>query len=667
MDFFAHQAAARRRTALLVVYFLVAVILIVVAVYLAVVLIFVVDHGGRVGWPEPETPFWYPELFLRVAGGTLLLVVAGSLVKIAALRRGGQAVAEALGGTPVAPDTRDRQERRLLNVVAEMAIASGMPAPSVYVLRDESGINAFAAGYNTGDAVVAVTSGTLQTLSRSELQGVVAHEFSHILNGDMRLNIRLMGVLHGILLIGLLGRAFMGTGRHRRPVVRTRSGSRRGGGALILLALALFAIGYIGVFFARVIKASVSRQREFLADASAVQFTRNPDGIAGALKKIGGLIAGSRLTAPNAETASHLFFSSGLSAPFAALLATHPPLGERIRRIDPAWDGRYPDVDADRRAGVVGAVGVAAAAGPRETHREEGHRGEAPDRIALTPEEAVGRAGTVTPAHVAYAHDLLAALPAVVTAAAEEPYGARALAYALLISRDEAVRAAQIARLAQFADPGVLKTFNDILPMVSTLEQSAYLPLVDLSLPALRTLSDAQYQRFRENLHQLVEADRRVSPFELALLSVLQRHLDRHFAGAASVTTARRTLGRTADECGVLLSALARLDRGDADAAAAFDAGVARLGIANAPSLRPAGGTDLAAVRTALNTLAALAPWRKRGVIAACTATVAQDGRMTVAEGEILRAVSDALEVPMPPFIPGGRADAGAAKAGPWS
>ena len=202
--------------------------------------------------------------------------------------------------------------------------------------------------------------------------------------------------------------------------------------------------------------------------------------------------------------------------------------------------------------------------------------------------------------------------------------------------------------------------------MVAVLGRSVYLPLVDLSLPALRTLSDKQYRVFRDNLHALVQADRQTSPFELALLSVLERHLDRHFGGVATAATPRRTLGRLAPACGVLLSALAHLDRGDADAAAAFAAGVVRLGIANAPSLSPADGTDLSAVRAALDTLATLAPWHKRKVIAACAATVAQDGWMTVEEGEILRAVSDALDVPMPPFVPGGRADPGAARASPW-
>ena len=274
-----------------------------------------------------------------VAIGVLVLVGGGSLYKIAQLRGGGRVVAEQLGGRLLHPDTTDPHERVLLNVVEEIALASGTPTPPVYLLEEEEGINAFAAGFTPDDAVIGVTRGTLHQLQRAELQGVIAHEFSHILNGDMQLNIRLMGVLHGILLIGILGyfvfRSAMFSSMGRR--------SDRGNAGIALLALGggLIVIGSLGTFFGKWIKASVSRQREFLADASAVQFTRDPDGIAGALKRIGGFVSGSAVASPNAPEASHLFFGQALSGGLQSIFATHPPLAERIRRLDPSFDGEF--------------------------------------------------------------------------------------------------------------------------------------------------------------------------------------------------------------------------------------------------------------------------------------------------------------------------------------
>ena len=239
-------------------------------------------------------------------------------------------VARELGGTPVATDVRDPLRRRYRNIVEEMAIASGVPVPEIYVLEAENGINAFAAGYAPGDAAIAVTRGALETLDRDELQGVVAHEFSHILNGDMRLNIRLMGVLFGIMVLGLIGRLIVRGGYHTSIVSSRRD---RGTPVVLIVGLGLVILGGIGVFFARLIKAGVSRQREYLADASAVQFTRQSEGIANALKKIGGYADGSSITAADPEEVSHMLFGSG--SRLAGLFATHPPLTKRIQALDP--------------------------------------------------------------------------------------------------------------------------------------------------------------------------------------------------------------------------------------------------------------------------------------------------------------------------------------------
>ncbi|MFA7172035.1 MAG: M48 family metallopeptidase [Kiritimatiellia bacterium] len=328
MDFFEHQDKARKNTKVLVIYFVIAVLCVIATVYLACLLIFYGAHiKQQPGVAQPELVLWDPTLFLYVVLGTLGVVIIGSLYKTAALARGGSAVAESLGGRLVDPNTAHPAERQLRNVVEEMAIAAGLPVPKIYVLDHEKGINAFAAGHTPGDAAIGVTSGCMTLLNRDELQGVIGHEFSHILNGDMRLNLRIMGVIFGILCLAVIGRILIYSrgGRNRNP--------------LMLLGLALIIIGAIGVFFGRLIQAALSRQREFLGDASAVQFTRNPAGLSGALQKIGG--TGSKIKSVHAGEASHMFFVNGLSKPFLGAMSTHPPLKERIHAIDPGWDGKF--------------------------------------------------------------------------------------------------------------------------------------------------------------------------------------------------------------------------------------------------------------------------------------------------------------------------------------
>ena len=340
------------------------------------------------------------------------LVGGGSLFKIASLSGGGHTVAELLGGRLLHPDTRDADERRVLNVVEEMAIASGSPVPPVYLLEKERGINAFAAGYTPDDAVIGVTRGCIQTLSRDELQGVMAHEFSHILNGDMRLNIRLMGVLFGILLIGIAGwilfRSTLYSGMRA-------SDDRKGGNPLPLIGLALYVIGYVGVFFGRLIQAAVSRQREYLADASAVQFTRNPEGIAGALKKIGAIAEGSKLETPEAGEAAHMYFGDGVGGAWLSLMATHPPLADRIRRVDPSFDGDFSKVSLAPPSHAQ--IDRADATPPKPSTK---------GRMRFDPVEAITKIGTVDPQRLAYAAGLLESLPSPVQNLTRNPYSARA-------------------------------------------------------------------------------------------------------------------------------------------------------------------------------------------------------------------------------------------------
>ncbi len=358
MNFFEAQDRARKSSRLLVWWFLLSVIGVIVVMYfvaIGVTSFSTRDSSGT--YAAPEIGWWDPSLFgvvSVVVGGVIMI---GSWIKLAQLSGGGKVVAQSLGGRQVEPTTTDLSERRLLNVVEEMAIASGLPVPEVWIMDEEDGINAFAAGTDPSNAVVGVTRGTLERLTRAELQGVVAHEFSHILNGDMKLNMRLMGWIFGLVMLSILGRIMLESFRFMR-------GSRdsKGGGivlAIILAGLAVWLVGSIGVLFARMLQAAISRQREYLADASAVQFTRNPEGIADALKKIGGFSEHGKISSAKAIEARHMFFAG---SGFNMLMATHPPLEKRILAIDPNWKGQMKEGKADPvRAGKEfgGAMGFA--------------------------------------------------------------------------------------------------------------------------------------------------------------------------------------------------------------------------------------------------------------------------------------------------------------------
>lgn len=647
-DFFDHQDQARRHTTRLVVLFVLAVVAIVATLYaLAVVVLGFQGQDPYTGEPRFVLHWTNPELLSQVVAAALLVVGGGSLFKIAQLRAGGRVVAESLGGRLLHADSEDPVERRVLNVVEEMALASGAPTPPVYLLDREQGINAFAAGFTPSDAVIGVTRGCATQLSRDEFQGVIGHEFSHILNGDMRLNLRLMGVLHGILLIGIIGYFVLRSALFSGGM---RGRSRDNSGAIMLaVGGGLMAVGFLGTFFGNWIKASVSRQREYLADASSVQFTRNPGGIAGALKKIGALAQGSTLETPAAAEASHLLFGRGLSSGINAIFSTHPPLDERIRRLDPNWDGQL---------GYGGSAGPARASGAASS---SGSPATAPLAAGLAGTPAAGRGaasratehiGRPSPAHVEHASKLIERLPGALRSAARESYGARALVYALLLSDDEAVREAQLQELDGAADPGVLRETRGLWPLVRDLDPGLQLPLIDLTLPALRELGTSQYPVFRKNVEALVRADERISLFEWTLQRILMQHLRPHFEPVRPARPRYSSLRTVADPLSVVLSTIARATSGGEAVARRVFAQVAdALGLAER-DLRPRAECGLAQLDAAYSVLVEATPGVKRRIVQACAALVEADGEVNLAEVELLRATADTLGCPMPPLLP---------------
>ncbi len=656
MDFFEAQARAKKRTTRLVVLFAFAVAGIILAGYVAA-LALEFKFGGNVrarrgsGFVEysPATRRvepWQPGLFFAVTAGTLAVVGLASLYKWNEFSGGGSAVAESVGARRVEPNTTDLRERQLLNVTEEMAIAAGLPVPAVYVLDDEPGINAFAAGLTTSDAVVAVTRGTLEKLTRDELQGVIGHEFCHILNGDMRLNLRLTAIIFGILVIGLAGRGVLwaiSRGRFRSEKKDSGASAILAAGAL---GVVLLVLGYVGYFFGRLIQAAVSRQREFLADASAVQFTRNPGGITGALKKIGGYALGSTVIGPRTEQLNHFFFAQGFRSHFGGLWATHPPLDERIRAVEPQFDGRMFDppelVDVEKQSFLEAgfAPTLPSRFGPLKP---------APRRLPIRPAAVVAAVGTLAETHFRAAQDLLAAIPVPLRSAAREPAQAPALVYGLLLSADEALRARQLALVAAQDGAAAATALNALLPALAAIADEARLPLLQLALPALRFLAPADLDRFLGALDELVHADGQVTVFEFALQKMLARQLG--LARTPAIATGDiQSFPAVVREIAVVLSALARAGaRQPAEATAAFSAGAAQLKlIEGALALLAADECGLAPLDAALDKLATVTPFIKQRLLVAAAQTIAADNTITPAEGELFRALCAALDVPMP-------------------
>ncbi len=645
MDFFERQDHARRQTVRLIVLFALSVAVIIVAVYAVALL--VMQGGGHAHGPHAPAPveLWDPEMFLAVALCTIVVVALGSLYKVSELAAGGEVVAHMMGGRLVDPQTTDLAERRLLNVVEEMSLASGVPVPPVYVLDNEPSINAFAAGFRPTDAVVAVSRGCLLYLTREELQGVLGHEFSHVLNGDMRLNLRLIGVVYGILVLSIIGYFVMRSAGWAGSSSRD-SDDRRGDNraAFFFIGLALYILGYLGVLLGNIIKAAISRQREFLADASSVQFTRNPGGLASALKKIGGLAEGSRIRDPHAHEISHMFFGDAFAGSIFNLFATHPPLEERIRLLDPNFDGSYAAVEALPDTAEAGesaaalASGLASGAAPRAARA-----------VSTDPDRITGQVGRPQAEHLEHAGRMVAGLPAIVVQAVREPYAARGVIFALLLSReDEATRNRQWQMLQAQAEPPLVRVVQQLSGPLDRLPEENRLPVVDMTIPALKRLSPAQYQAFRQIVEALTAADGKVDLFEYCLRVILLGYLDVQFGLRPAPAIRFKSVSAVAQPATVILSALAYAGQSRPDdIQRAFQAGTHDL-LGQARLLPPQQCT-FETFDAALGQLAQASPAVKREIIEAVVACIAADGKMTVVEYELLRAVAAALACPLPP------------------
>ena len=610
MNFFRAQDEARGRTTKLVVLLVLAIVVLAGSFYvLAVLGQNKLSRRGELDWFQGDLFFW-------TTGVALIVIIGGSLVRIAELSKGGGAIAERLGGRLVGATTKDLSERRYLNVVQEMALASGLPVPLCYVIDSDETINAFAAGNSPQDAAVGVTRGALRNLTRDELQGVIAHEFSHIGNGDMKLNLRIIGAIAGLTALAQLGYIFFRLagsvrGKNSAPIAL----------GMVLAGIVVLLIGSGGILFGKIIQASVSRQREYLADASAVQFTRNPLGLSSALKKVAGL-SGAQREASSAELeAQHMFFA-GSAGFLESLFSSHPPIGERIRRVDPAFDGHIPDVTpvavtADDET-VSGLSGRAVATPPPLP---------TPTRAVPTDlqiQDSVGFRGVI---------------PGALREASEDPVSAMAVVLGLILRSDPAQRAAQLAQAEPLAGGEVVKEARRLDALLRAVPAGSRVALLDLSMPALRQLSPAQVAAFRTALERAgYEAE------DGLIVLLIQASMRRYLSNEKNPPSRP---GDLAAACGLVLSAVVQTSGEDPAAQGrAYVLGAGVLGMSGlAPTMVPSPQVDLAKVDEALAVIAGQAVPARRQFVRAIGAAMLHDGRAEPAEVEIVRAVADSLGI----------------------
>ena len=646
MDFYRYQDQAKKLSTRLLILFFAGLISLSAALTLAG--LFLWQLTDQVVHIDTNSQFWHWYIIGNVAIFAALVLI--TLLKYSSLCKGGRVVAEALGARYVHVNTQDTGDIRLRNVVEEMALAAGMPVPSVYVLDEEPGINAFAAGMGINDAVVVVTQGAISYLTRDELQAVVAHEFSHIQHGDIRLNQQLAALIGSLMFLGELGRWLsQGTGRHRIGSSQSKSSS-----ALPFFGLTLMLLGAAGTFWGKLMKSALNRQREFLADASAVQFTRYAAPLASALKKVGGHRYASLIFHPQAETFSHLFFSQGLSQNFRGWLASHPPLQDRIRRLEPDWDGIYfsnlqpmadeppPPLPSAFTAAVqlnaAGSADLATLLLAQSTLAT----------ASVTPPKPIGQE-KITPLTTAdtppVLYDMTAPsewlplLPEALVKAARSPFDARLLLYRLVLADELTVRLKQRHLLGQ-EEPAVLALTQHTIPC------GLRLALVELAIPALKELTATQYQAFHEMLWQLIQADQHTSFAEWLLYRMLTHQLTPHFSHEARQSIKYRELQAVAPAIEQWLSYLAQQAENAEQASHIFAAGCAALSL---PSLNLQELPTQETLGNALDQLQQSSPTIRFNFLQALVKTIEFDGKISGHEAELFQMLAYCLDCPIPP------------------
>jgi Zn-dependent protease with chaperone function len=631
MNFFEFQDQARRQSRWLIFLFILAVITIVVVIDLAMLIAF-----GVINTEQQQFIFNMQTLqanapaLLIGALVTFAVIAIASLFKTAALRSGGGKVARDLGGVLVEADARDPLRRRLYNVVEEIALASGITVPEIYVLEQESGINAFAAGFTPADAAVAVTRGALEKLSRNELQGVIAHEFSHIFNGDMRLNIRLMGALFGILVLSLIGRRVL----HGSYYMGRSKNSSSGG--IMLVAVAVMLVGYIGLFFGRWIKSAVSRQREDLADASAVQFTRDPDGIAGALKKISVYSDASYLNAESEEV-SHMLFGDGQKM---SMFSTHPPMDKRIQRIDKSF--KPEDLVQLAKSIQRKSQAEAEQAAKKQEKVKQGGGG------MFDVDNLVDQIGQPDFSGILLAAALAASIPDEISQAAHSNQWATEVLFYCLMDRDTEIREQQLLFVAQNMGSDSETRVRGLLNAAPDLAREQRLPLLEISIPELKRRPPDHVSKVLATVKAVSESDGQIDVFEYLMAKIITQHLWESMNPQSVRLSGKGSLKQVIAKALDVIAVLALHGHEDAKGVeSAYLVGSEILGAKGADSV-PEIEDWSETLDEALPLLDQLKPADKEILVKAMIATVMADNRVAVPEMELLRVVCAVIHVPLP-------------------
>ena len=663
MNFFQEQERARQHTLVLVVIFVVAILtLIVMTVLFITGLDVYFDHVPVAVFLSSPFDYVQAKYFYLTSIAVLGVVISGSLYKYAQLSGGGKIVAIALGGQQVNRNRANRQEQKLLNVVEEMAIASGISTPTVYLLRGDE-INAFAAGLTFDDAVIGVTQGCIDKLDRDELQGVIAHEFSHIFNGDMRLNLQLTATLHGILLIGIIGEFIFRSSGSKGS--RSSSGRNKGGGGVpyfLVLGAGLMVLGYVGTFFGSLIKANVSRRREYLADATAVQYTRYPRGISGALKKIA--YFSSKLHSPAAEVYSHLYFAEGVSSLFSNLTATHPPLKKRIKKVEPSWNGKFPDYSRSRNikdrkhakekldkeaARKARAEKVNMAVAGRELDQDSDVKSRRRSKKERFVQGAIAAAmmqvGTMHEDTIEEVQKEISELDKRILDRLNEPLGAQAVLLSLLYDgayKDE------LYGVVQEENPYLLLEFASFMREGHTGLQKQSALIIALAMNALKSLSIEQYQHFKKIVEAFVVVDNRVTLFEWSLQYIIQRPLELHL-GVREVPKRTGThIGAVKKEVETLYSMLVQAQYEDEVVAKeAFDKTKKAIQ-AGALQYIPKDQIDHALFLQAVTAIERTKPVISERIFEGVLHCIKLDGKVSDTENAFIHAIAQLMQVPLP-------------------
>ena len=644
MNFFEHQEKARKQSNWIIFAFIGVALLIILAVNVIVLMVGLFSPlseqaAGISAFLDPEYLAANSQTLMLSSGLTGGAIGLASLGKIASLRSGGGKVARDMGATIVTPDTKDPLRRRYYNVVEEIAIASGTPVPEVYVMENEPGINAFAAGYSATDAAVAVTQGTLEKLNRAELQGVIAHEFSHIFNGDMRINIRMMGVIFGIMVIAILGRKFLHASRYRSYSSRDKNG-----GAIVAIGLGLMLVGYIGLFFARWMKSALSRQREFLADASAVQFTRDPEGISGALKKIAAYNHSSYLK-EDSEEVSHMLFSSGIKS---LMFATHPPLEQRIARLEKGF--KVEDIEQlakklkkqERREHIQA----------EKAEQEQQQKKDKKNKGFLDVGGLMTDIGNPNSERILAAAILASSMPSGLSNSAHSLEWAPEVLFYCLLDRDEVVRNKQLLIVIEQMGDISERKIQHLIQTHGLIEIAHRLPILEMSFPTLKRRPTIEIERIETTIELLANADEQIDSFEFLLTRLIRQYLFEAHTPNRTRLHGNKRVANCVEEITTVMSALAAHGQQSGDqqglqlAQKAFKQGMEATDINHKNlSFSDNWKNELDA---ALEMLDRLKASEKSKFVTGLVACVMDDGKVVTAEHEMFRVICALIHVPIP-------------------